>query len=110
MAQLYTEPDYAYFFSDGNSRSLRVFTQELANEAGYTILWENFALNDVSRDLLYTARDKSVNQSARPHLQHEHSLRKIMQTEARRAHSRNLPDLFRHVVRPFRSLAFERLT
>ena len=108
MAQLYTELDYAHLFSDGNGRCLRVFTRHLANEVGYTIRWETFALNNVGRDLLYIARDKSVNQLARPHLQHEHSLRKIIQTEACMAKSRDLQS--RDVVRPLRSLAFERLT
>ena len=109
MGSLYTALDYAHPFTDGNSRTLRTFTQQLATESGYDINWEKFALNDTGRDLLYIARDKSVNQLARPHLQHEHSLLKIIQTEARTVHSRELPDLLRDVIRPLRALAFERM-
>ena len=107
MAKLYTELDYAHPFSDGNSRTLRVFTQQLAGESGYQLDWEQFAVNDTGRDLLYIARDKSVNQLAKPHMQHEHSLLKIIQTEARVAHCRDLADLLRDVVRPLRAIAFE---
>ena len=110
MAKLYTELDFAHPFSDGNSRTLRVFTQQLARESGYNINWEKFALNDTGRDLLYIARDKSVNKLAKPHMQHEHSMLKIIQTEARMAHSRDLLDLLRDVVRPLCSLACERMT
>lgn len=110
IASLYTALDYAHPFTDGNSRTLREFTQQLATESGYDIYWGKFALNETGRDLLYIARDKSVNKLARPHMQHEHSMLKIIQTEARMVHSRDLPDLLRDVIRPLRALAFERMT
>lgn len=42
MGKLYAELDYVHPFSDGNSRTLRAFTRQLGEEAGYSIDWERF--------------------------------------------------------------------
>jgi len=62
LADIYAELDYIHPFSDGNSRTLRTFTRQLSYEAGYVVDWERFSRSDVGRDLLYTARDLSVNE------------------------------------------------
>jgi len=108
LATLYTELDYLHPFSDGNSRTLRTFTRQLAREAGYQLEWERFGGSEVARDLLYIARDRSVNELAKPHVQHENTMRKIIFTRDRLDGNRDLPDLLRDVVRPGRAVAFER--
>ncbi len=110
LAKIYAELDYVHPFSDGNSRTLRTFTQQLAKESGYELDWERFGRNAVGRDLLYIARDLSVNELAKPHVQHENTMRKILHTQDRLEGNRALPDLLRDAVRPSRAVAFERMT
>ena len=110
LATIYAELDYVHPFSDGNSRTLRTFTKQLAKEAGYELDWERFGRSDVGRDLLYIARDRSVNELAKPHVQHENTMRKILHTQDRLEGNRALPDLLRDAVRPSRAVAFERMT
>lgn len=109
LANAYAEMDYVHPFSDGNSRTLRTFTKQLANEAGYELEWERFSRSPVGRDLLYIARDRSVNKLAKPHVQQEQSMRKITHTTDRLEGNRDLPDLLRDAVRPSRAVAFERM-
>jgi len=108
FAKLYAELDYVHPFSDGNSRTLRTITRQLAKEVGYEIDWERFGRSDVGRDLLYIARDLSVNELAKPHVQHENTMRKILCTQTRLDGNRDLPDLLRDAVRPSRAVAFEK--
>lgn len=110
LAGIYAELDYVHPFSDGNSRSLRTFTKQLANESGYELDWARFGRSPAGRDLLYIARDRSVNELAKPHVQHEQTMRKIIHTQDRLDGNRALPDLLRDAVRPSRAVAFERMT
>ena len=43
IASLYAELDYLHPFNDGNSRTLRTFTRQLARAAGFDIDWARFA-------------------------------------------------------------------
>jgi cell filamentation protein len=110
LANAYAELDYVHPFSDGNSRTLRTFTKQLASEAGYELDWERFGRSPTGRDLLYIARDRSVNKLAKPHIQQEQSMRKITHSTDRLEGNRDLPDLLRDAVRPSRAVAFERMT
>lgn len=110
IAKVYTELDYVHPFSDGNSRTLRTFTKQLAKESGYELDWERFGSSPAGRDLLYIARDRSVNELAKPHVQQESTMRKIIYTQDRLDGNRALPDLLRDAVRPSRAVAFERIT
>lgn len=109
LAKIYSELDYVHPFSDGNSRTLRSFTKQLARESGYELDWERFGGSDVGRDRLYIARDRSVNELAMPHVQHENTMRKIIHTQDRLKGNYSLPDLLRDAVRPSRAVAFERM-
>jgi cell filamentation protein len=108
MGALYAELDYTHPFSDGNSRTLRTFTKQLAKEAGYDLDWTRFNQNDAGRDVLYIARDRSVNELAKPHIEHEQSMRKIVITLDRLEGNRDLPSLLRDAIRPSRAVAFEK--
>jgi cell filamentation protein len=107
FAKIYTELDYVHPFSDGNSRTLRTFTKQLARESGYEVEWEGFGQSPAGGDLLYIARDRSVNGLAMPHIQLEQSMRKISHSVDRLKGNRDLPDLLRDVVRPSRAVVNE---
>ena len=52
----------------------------LPQSIGYEIDWQRFSQNDIGRDLLYIARDRRVNKLAKPHVQHENTMQKILHT------------------------------
>jgi cell filamentation protein len=60
MAKLYGDLDHLHPFTEGNSRTLRTFTAQLAREAGHELDWNASNADAVSRDRLYIARDKEV--------------------------------------------------
>lgn len=60
MAKLYGDLDQLHPFSEGNSRTLRAFTSQLAREAGYQLDWGTTSVSAISRDNLYMARDWAV--------------------------------------------------
>lgn len=68
LAVLYGDLDHAHPFAEGNSRTLRSFTQQLAEEAGYRLDWGTTTANARARDELYVARDVAVTQRAFPGL------------------------------------------
>jgi len=68
LATLYGDLDHAHPFVEGNSRTLRSFTAQLAREAGYRLDWGTTTANAISRDRLYIARDVAVTQRAFPGL------------------------------------------
>lgn len=109
FAAIYAELDDVHPFSDGNSRTFRTFTRQLAKAAGYAVDWERFARNDAGRDLLHIARDRSVNELAKPYVQHENTMRKILRTQERLKAHPALADALCDAVRPNRAVAFEQL-
>ena len=74
MAQLYGDLDFAHGFYEGNSRTLREFTRELAAEAGLTLAWETTGGDARARNALYMARDIEVLQRAFPDLTPERAM------------------------------------
>jgi cell filamentation protein len=80
IGNLYVELDYIHPFPDGNSRTLREFTRELAEASGYRIHWERFSQSPIGRDKLCIARDLSVNTLALPHVRDEGTKRAIFFT------------------------------
>jgi len=103
MAALYVQLDYLHPFADDNSRTLREFTHQLAQESGYLIDWAHFSKQLVGRDLLYIARDLSVNALALPHVRHDDTRRDILYSMDILAGNRTLLDLLRDVIRPSRA-------
>lgn len=107
IGKLYTEVDYIHPFSDGNSRTLRQFTRELAGASGYTFDWDRFGRSPSGRDVLYIARDLSVNELALPHIQDAGTKRDVVLSMDQFESNRALPDLLRDAIRPSRAIAFE---
>jgi fido (protein-threonine AMPylation protein) len=60
ISKIYVGCDQIHPFYDGNSRTLRTFTQQLADESGHHLRWEKFDQIQNGRDSLYISRDKSV--------------------------------------------------
>lgn len=107
IGDLYTKLDYLHPFSDGNSRTLREFTRTLAAEAGYQLDWNRFN-SDFGREVLYVARDLSVNEIAIDRASSHTTKQHINTTLLRFDGNRRLPDLLRDAIRPTRAVAFEK--
>jgi cell filamentation protein len=60
LAYYYSELDSIHAFRDGNSRTLRVFTSDLARSAGHRLDWAPSAATEEQRQRLYHARDLAV--------------------------------------------------
>lgn len=63
ISALYHELDYLHPFGEGNSRTLRTFTEQIAREAGYRMNWQNLS-NHADRDRVYIARDRALVERA----------------------------------------------
>ena len=73
LASLYGDLDHIHAFNEANSRTLRLFTELIANAAGFSMDWteldtislkHNFSV----RDTLYMARDLEVSKRSFPRL------------------------------------------
>ncbi|MGB8314974.1 MAG: Fic family protein [Aestuariivirga sp.] len=100
MANLYRELDYLHPFREGNSRTLRLFTSQLARVAGYELDWDTAHADAMSRDRLYFARDREVNQLALPHLQGERAMLEVVKANASFTDRATLLELIRASLRP----------
>lgn len=109
IGQLYTECDYIHPFPDGNSRTLREFTRQLAKDSGYQLDWSHFGKSKNGRDRLYIARDLSVNELALESVKNADTKRDITFALDQFDGNSKLPELLRDVIRPERSIAFEKL-
>jgi fido (protein-threonine AMPylation protein) len=78
MSVLYSDLDYLHPFREGNSRTLRTFTEQLARESGYKLNWKKFEGLE-NRDVLYIARDRGlVERALRDEGHHPPSLAKAL--------------------------------
>jgi cell filamentation protein len=107
ISKLYSELDYIHPFLDGNSRTLRSFTAQLAEKAGYRIEWERFDTAHQGRDKLYIARDLAVNKIAKSGIEQPNTMMRIVGSMDRLQGNRELGDLLADVIRPGRAVAFE---
>ena len=89
MAVLYAKLDQIHPFNDGNSRTLREFTSHLAKNSGYIIEWSKLD-SEQGHELLYIARDKSVNTITSESLT---SLKEKVVLQLSIAHLKDYPDL-----------------
>jgi cell filamentation protein len=60
LAEAYAKLDYLHPFAEGNSRTLRTFTAQLASESGHELDWNTSNAGPQTRDALYIARDIAV--------------------------------------------------
>lgn len=60
LANIYSDLDYLHPFVEGNSRTLRSFTKEVAENFGYSLNWGTTNVSGQERDALYIARDLAV--------------------------------------------------
>ena len=59
LAYFYSELDSTHPFREGNSRTLRKFTADIALAVGYELDWQPTGRTQESRDGLYVARDRA---------------------------------------------------
>ena len=70
LAALYGDLDHQHPFYDGNTRTLRVLTSQLASEAGFVMTWPSHK-DSQAQDNLYLARDREVIMRHYPDLTRE---------------------------------------
>jgi cell filamentation protein len=111
LGELYTKLDYIHPFIDGNSRTLRTFTKQLAEASGYDLDWQRFNQSDKTRNELYIARDLGVNKIALERgINNPQAAAHIAKThDYLKQRFQPLPELLKGVVRPSRAVAFEQL-
>jgi cell filamentation protein len=109
MSELYARLDYVHPFHEGNSRTLRVFTHQLAKESGYELDWERHNASDRKRDFLYIARDREVGKLAFPTIRKDAALQLAVLTSDKYGANPSLQELLEKSIRPTRALAFEQL-
>ncbi|MDR1451669.1 MAG: Fic family protein [Helicobacteraceae bacterium] len=102
IANIYSLADYIHPFADGNSRTLREFTRELAEKCDYEIEWEQFNKQESGRDILYIARDLNVNSIALPRIKSLNARRDIVYTLDILEGNRDLQSLLPDVVKRIR--------
>jgi hypothetical protein len=107
IAQLYSQLDYLHPFSDGNSRTLRTFTRQLARAAGYELAWEKFNVTPDGRDKLYIARDLSVNEIALPNMHSHRAMVGVSHAMHSLAGNPNLEKLLVGAIRPLNDLSVQ---
>jgi len=101
LATLYAWLDYIHPFREGNSRTLRTYTRQLAAHSGYAIHWERLNRSALTRDLLYVARDAAVGQIALGHAQPA-SQRELRFSLDQFANNPSLARLLTDIVEPLR--------
>ncbi len=118
LTKLYGDLDHAHPFKEGNSRTLRTFTAQVAKEAGYHLDWDTTNADGKSRDKLYIARDLAVTERAFPGLNREKAMTTQDRAESeawamfasRHQGAARLDELIRQSLRPERAQAFETLS
>lgn len=108
ISSIYADLDYIHPFPDGNSRTLRFFTQSLANECGYNIDWDKFNNSDAGRDVLYIARDLSVCERALPNIVDKETKRDLLYTVDTFSGNKSLTGILPEVIQPMRAYVFEK--
>ncbi|GHU37385.1 hypothetical protein AGMMS50256_35260 [Betaproteobacteria bacterium] len=106
---IYAQLDYIHPFHEGNSRTLRTFTRQIAKEAGYDLNWQRFNTNAHTRDLLYIARDRGVGDLAVLEIRDDSNLRAVVFCMDKYEKNPGLADLLQSTIRPTRAVSFEKL-
>ena len=100
IADLYIAIDYIHPFKDGNSRTLRTFTKQIAKESGYALEWEALNKSPAGRDILYIARDISVNKIALTLAKTDGTKRDITFTLDQLGNNRDMHELMKDIIQP----------
>ncbi|MDR1277017.1 MAG: Fic family protein [Candidatus Accumulibacter sp.] len=109
VAELYSRLDYIHPFLDGNSRTLRTFTRQLAKESGFELDWTRFNQTPKSRDGLYIARDRAVNEISMTRLPECEQKFKMYDSIHQFEKRPGMKELLLEAIRPARAVAFEKL-
>jgi len=107
ISALYAHLDYIHPFENGNSRTLRTFTKNLARASGYSLQWETLAKTPQDQDLLALARDRATGEIAKDRLRNEDNAPFIESSLRKFAKHPRLEELVSEITRPSRAVAFE---
>lgn len=112
LSELYTALDYTHPFVDGNSRTFRTFTRQVAKASGYELDWNKTAQLASRRDDLYCARALGAARQAisdPSQKQFEDYIRNMMEDINYPSPRKELGELFDslHMITPFRALEFK---
>jgi cell filamentation protein len=110
ISKLYAKLDYIHPFYEGNSRTLRTFTRQIARASGYRLEWEKFNQSEAARDFLYIARDRAVGELAVNHIRRDSNLRLVVFSMDKYAGNPPLSELIASITRPARATYFEKVT
>jgi len=110
ITKLYAKLDYIHPFYEGNSRTLRTFTRQIARASGYRLEWEKFNQSVAARDFLYIARDRAVGELAVNHIRRDSNLRLVVFSMDKYAGNPPLSELIASITRPARAVYFEKVT
>jgi Protein involved in cell division len=106
ISEIYSQLDYIHPFEDGNSRTLRVFVRQLAEESGYYLDWSIFNASDVARDKLYIARDNAVRQISYARIQDVGNKQRVTLSSDMLGNNITILDLLNGAIKPERSRAW----
>jgi cell filamentation protein len=109
IARLCARIDYLHPFPEINSRPLRTFTGQLAHKVGYVLDWSYFSRDFASRERLYTARDRAVNEIAASAVSSDQLRERLAEAMQDLQGHPTLPQLLEQAIRPARAFAFEQL-
>lgn len=111
LSKLYGDLDHIHPFNEANSRTLRLYTEQIAREAGHKLDWPKTNVNKEARDELYKARDMEVSKRSHPNLTIE-SMRfaTVSQIEAYETQkmlkgSKSLEQVFKENITPAKNLS-----
>jgi len=118
ISKLYGDLDHLHPFSEGNSRTLRSFTRQLAEQTGHELDWNITNANAVTRDALYKARDIEVLRRTYPAIDAvsaaqqdgDRLLLKAAETLRRFANADRLDELIRQSAEQSRVTAVKKCT
>ena len=107
ISAVYAHLDYVHPFEEGNSRTLRTFTRQLARASGYDLDWDRLSRTDQNRDRLFIARDRAVGEIAVGRIQNEANEIRVVSDMIRFENNPSLVELVTAITRPSRAAVFE---
>lgn len=110
ISKLYSDLDHIHPFNEANSRTLRLYTEQISKEVGYKLEWPKTNVSKQARDELYKARDVEVSKRSHPDLTVDKmrfattSQIEAYQTQKLLRGSKSLEQLFKENITPEKNL------
>lgn len=106
LSNIYGKLDYIHPFKDGNSRTLREFTTQIAKEAGYSVEWSKLqGQKDYER--LYRARDIETTKINQLYQKNSEIKEYCSRLERYIDNGQGMSSILQEITRPERARSFE---